>query len=54
MNETFVIDSVPHTAEIPWYRTASGSDRMPAFNARVVVSLFCALVQVERWDPVAL
>src|SRR5258708_3762835 len=31
----------------------SGSDRMPAFNARVVVSPFCALVQVERLEPVA-
>jgi len=28
MNETLVIDSVPHTAEIPWNRIASGSDRM--------------------------
>ncbi len=39
MNETFVMDSVSHTLETHCYRTASGSDRMLAFNKHSVVSV---------------
>ena len=53
MNGTFLFDSVPQTTEADHYRTASGSDRIPAFNERTVVALLCALVQVDCWDPVA-
>jgi len=47
MNETLVMDSMSHTVETRCYRTASGSDRMPAFNQRYVVTLFCGPVPVE-------
>src|SRR5258706_5796113 len=36
------------------YGTASGSDRMPAFNVDMNESTCCAFLQVESWDPVAI
>ncbi len=47
MNETFVMNSVSHTVETHCYGTASGSDRMPAFNKHSVVTLFCGPDPVE-------
>jgi hypothetical protein len=47
MNGTFVMDRVSHTVVTHYYRTASDSDRMPAFNAHLVVTLFCGPDSVE-------
>jgi len=43
------MDSMSHTVETACYRTASGSERMPAFNKRYVVTLFCGPFPVE-WE----
>ena len=48
MNGTSAMDSVSHTVVTHYYRTASSdSDRMPAFNAHLVVTLFCGPDSVE-------
>jgi hypothetical protein len=47
MNSTFLWNELSQTVETYRYRTGSGSDRIPALNARSVVTLFCTPESVE-------